>query len=453
MNPPGGDDRTGPPSAPSADVTGLLRDHVAAVLAEAHTPAGLRTELAEELYGHLLERWEALVAGGVAPDEAAHRAIRTFGRPAEVGRELTRSFHGRLWASTIGVLIPGDTRIDETRPGLIGWLRLGVAIEAVLMLLGVAAALADPPLQALLAGVPAAASFFLLIGAYIALGRGRRWALHVAVVALLGDLFEWFTAPHPPGVFISFTGLLAVALLFAIWNTQLGAGPWFERGARPGKWSTLGLAGIVAVAHAGYAVGPVIGDPTQVTARDLDLRLVVVCGPSPDEVGFQAMTATVTLTWARHDLVPNGLVNAFSGPRDSDAMSVKAIWVDGPPIDPDVPSNWALTDSPPNQPWLEPGYESSPDAGARVTLEPPIDQTDDPLGIGIVDPTIAAPGFPAGILPDLMAPGHAYSATWRFGQLAPVPWPSIVVRYVHDYRFAFEASAACGETAVGHPAP
>ena len=441
-----------PPPTPSPDIAGLLRGHVAAVLAEAHTPTGLRTELAEEMYGHLVERWAAFVGEGVASDEAAHRAVRTFGRPDVVGRELTRSFHGRLWTSTIGVLIPGDSRIDETRPGLIGWLRLGVAIEAVLMFLGVWAALGDPPLRALLGGLPAAASFGLLVAAYIAIGRGRRWALPVAVVALLGDVFEWFSASHPPGPFISLNGLFAAFLLFAIWNTRLGDGPWFDRGKRPGRWSTIGLASVVALAHAGYTVGPVIGDPTQVSASDLELRLAVTCGPSPDEPGFQSVTATVTMTWARHDLLPNGLLAAFGEPGDRDAMAVTAFWVDGPPADPDGASNWALLDAPPDQPWLDPGFEAGPPSDARVTLEPPLDPMSGLLGLGSGDPLLASKLYPVSVVPDRMTTGQAYPAMWRFTQSGPIPWPSIKVRYVHDLRFALEASAACGETATGRPA-
>ena len=53
-----------------------LRAHVASVLATAHVPRAERDDLGEELYGHLVEHWQALVDEGLDP---WRRRIARFG--------------------------------------------------------------------------------------------------------------------------------------------------------------------------------------------------------------------------------------------------------------------------------------------------------------------------------------------------------------------------------------
>ena len=117
------------PRPVNPEVEDRLRAHVAAILARAAVPPQVRSDLEEELIGHLVERFHAYLADGLDETEASHRAIADFGTPASLGGELGRTYHSRLWASTIGVLLPAITPATS-RPGVVGWLRfvLGLAI-------------------------------------------------------------------------------------------------------------------------------------------------------------------------------------------------------------------------------------------------------------------------------------------------------------------------------------
>ena len=77
-----------------------LRAHVGAIVDRARVPPAARDDLAEELFGHLVERWRAHVADGLAEDEAAQTAIAEFGSAGSLGREFGRTYHSRMWAST-----------------------------------------------------------------------------------------------------------------------------------------------------------------------------------------------------------------------------------------------------------------------------------------------------------------------------------------------------------------
>jgi hypothetical protein len=426
---------------------------VDAILGESHTPEVLRTELAEELYGHLVERWADLVAGGMDEAEAADQAIASFGRPERLGRELTGSFHGRLWASTIGVLVPGYVPADRWRPGLILWVQLGIAFEAFSALLGVAASFFLPPLLALLVGPLALASFLVLVAAFVAVGRGRWWAVPVAVVAFLADTYRWIVAQlDAHGLFISISGVLAVALIIAIWSTRLDQAAYFTRGQRPGRIVTVGLAAVLAAASAVPVLGASLRDPTMVVPADLDLRLAVACETSTTQPAIRTARVTVTVTWARHDVLLNGLVGTWiGGQRDNDALLVDASGP--PPPDSEIREFWNLDDWPGEQPWLDPFPSWPLGDGGGTSLEGPAPSIDpsDPSQAGSFAPRFNT--GPLGIRPDLLTTGQPYTIAYSFTNDQATSWPVIRTRYVHEYRFAEEATATCGQTGVGHPAP
>lgn len=90
-----------------------LTAHVDAVLAAASVPESERNDIGDELLGHLVERCEGYIAAGVEPDAAADRAIAEFGPAPRIAHDLTRAYRGRLWASTIGALLPARTQPER----------------------------------------------------------------------------------------------------------------------------------------------------------------------------------------------------------------------------------------------------------------------------------------------------------------------------------------------------
>lgn len=91
-----------------------LAQHVDAVLTASSVPARDRDDLAEKLLGHLVERCDHLVEEGLDPIAAADRAIAEFGTASRIGSDLTGAYRGRVWASTIGPLLPA--RAQPGRP-------------------------------------------------------------------------------------------------------------------------------------------------------------------------------------------------------------------------------------------------------------------------------------------------------------------------------------------------
>ena len=87
-------------------VQARLYAHVESILNGAAFRRRDRDDLAEELYGHLWQRWQDALASGLDEEAAADQAIRSFGEPARLGRDVTLAYHSRLYASTVGVLVP-----------------------------------------------------------------------------------------------------------------------------------------------------------------------------------------------------------------------------------------------------------------------------------------------------------------------------------------------------------
>jgi len=162
---------------PSSGSESHLRAHVEATLVSARVPRQVRDDLAEELYGHL---WTPLARrpswSGLDEQAAAESAIRSFGSAQRLGVEMTAAYHSRLYASTIGVLLPAVAGSAD-RPAGLGRLQ---ALLLVPILGTVAVAAGElgslAPGRAILAliGVAAAASMSLASSSpWLAASAGR----------------------------------------------------------------------------------------------------------------------------------------------------------------------------------------------------------------------------------------------------------------------------------------
>ena len=172
MTPPGG-----PFAAPDPEVAGRLRTHAERIVAAAGVPAHARSGMADELYGHLLERAADLVAEGDTWSAAADRAIAVLGAVDELAPDLATAFHSRLWASTIGVLLPAIAA-REDRPAVVGWMRLALVIGMALTVVGLGVVIfRATPIHLVVMAASLLLGLAGLLLAFEGLARGQRWAL------------------------------------------------------------------------------------------------------------------------------------------------------------------------------------------------------------------------------------------------------------------------------------
>jgi hypothetical protein len=280
-----------------------LRGHVDRVLRSAHLPAADRDEVAEELFGHLVERWVSLVRDGLSETAATARAIRDFGTAERIGRDLTRTYRGRFWASTIGVLLPA-TAARAPQPRIAWWLGASLRFYGIFAAIATVGIVANStPVRAVVALASGVAATVVIFVAAAALGRRQRWALDAAVVVnVMGLGYGLWTMATTPGlislnVFVS--GILLVVA--AIARERLGR--WVRR-SRPISMA-LSLAILVSLVG-GSASAAVIGglpDPTQAGPDDLHITASMACRNEEPRGG----TVTVELRWDRLDLLPGGI--------------------------------------------------------------------------------------------------------------------------------------------------
>ncbi|HET7029547.1 MAG TPA: permease prefix domain 1-containing protein [Candidatus Limnocylindrales bacterium] len=298
-----------------ADVAARFGDHVETILANARVPAANRDELGEELRGHLVQAFAAGVADGLTADQAAEGAVAAFGGADVLGRELMATYRGRLWASTIGQLLPVIGQASRA-PWPISWIVPFDRLIAAFSLVAAAAfLLTGSPLRAVLGftiGVLAAAVIWL---AATALRRGQRWAAIVsAYVCLINAVIFFVTlSPSAGGVNVSLNGLLGLVLLFALAANLSSLGVWLAR-SRPLP-SPLGLlVGGVLVAWSVVAgTGGNLPDPSQIGPGDIRASAIVTCGPADGttESGEPlppAPTLDLRVTYDRVDPWPRGLL-------------------------------------------------------------------------------------------------------------------------------------------------
>lgn len=416
-----------------------LHRHVDQILAAASVPRAQVDDVAQELMGHLVEKAEALVAVGESEDAAVTRAIAEFGGPGELGPALTGAMRSRIWASTIGVLVP-PRPAGLVRPGVIWWLRLVLALEVVLIAVGLAGRVATaPPLTAVAALASMVVGAGATLIAFRAVDRGQRWALWYAIwIAALFVVFGAWDALHPAQpqtVTIPLGAILGGAVLLG----ALGSRPalrTYMRASRP-----LSLAASVGIVVA-LIVPPTLpmlaagADPTQAGPDDLTLRLALACRDGTITAGsseypVRRADLTISASWRRADLLPRGLAGLLAsqdetadtlGLRGGAAGGAAWLWDEDPAIRDEVSGEtagwWGST---------SPSWSLIPD--------------DVPGGLSVAIPASA------------IRSGHTITVAWhlyREMQGEAGPDSGVDVFYAHLDRFVLFGSVGCNETAVAH---
>ena len=188
------------------DPTLRLRAHVESILSRSSVPATERDDVAEEMYGHLWQRWQDAMAAGTSASQAAETAIRSFGEASRLGHEMTGAYHSRLYATTIGRLLPAAAT-PPGQPEGFAQMTLLLALIAIVQLVLVGTFLDLTPVRAVVLAAGAGLSIALSVLAIRAFVRAQRWALRycqfvVAMVLVQGATTLLSSSPggsNPPG--------------------------------------------------------------------------------------------------------------------------------------------------------------------------------------------------------------------------------------------------------------
>jgi len=418
-----------------------LEAHAQAIVAAGGVPPVLREELVEELVGHLAARVEAATAAGTPEAEAVDRAIASFGSADRLGRDFQRTYHSRIWASTIGVLLP-QVATGNPRPGAVGWLRFGVGLTIVVTsIAGVVALPSASPLRLLVGGPMLLASLVVGLLAFRALARGQRWALRyamaVAVLLVAYGVRDVLFPAQPRTITFPIGAFVGVAILL------VAQGSWvalqaFVNGSRP-IGARLGL-----LVTATLVLPPLLflpfADPTLASARDLEMHLSVTCGIGDVDIGDgqviggrERAEVVLDMTWRRTDLLPHGLSGIFGGYDTGDTVGLRL-----EPLFSGDGRSWTL-----NEPATLIDTATGAEAGWWGSSSP---------SVGLL-PTDVAGSMTFGILQGELHAGRTLRATYHlFRDPIADAQPELYVQayYAHLDRFVVEADAGCGERADGH---
>lgn len=411
-----------------------LRVHVDAILGAAQVPAADRDDLREELYAHLREAWASGVQAGLSPDEAASRAIRDFGEPQSVGRQLTEAFHSHLWASTVGVLLPARAE-PETRPGIVTAISgMLLAIVGLVALLSVVLAVTQSPAHALVVITSAVLTVTGLHLTRAGLLRQQSWAVGAALVALAAMVVEGITTwVSTGGNTISLSAVAAGLVLLAVllewdvlrrWTTGSFSGP-----------ARAQVLGVCALILNSWVIAPIalgLPDPTQPSPADLQLQATLTCRHGTWEgAGVQRVDVIVNWQWERTSVLPGGIANLpLAGATYVDGLFLANLAAAS------VSNHWVLVE---NQ--IPFNVETGAEAGWQGGGPPAVGALPSAWPQGAID--YAIDWFTP-------QPHHHYRASWTFisqpARLSPTPWPDVTVRYQHVDQWGVQASAGCGET-------
>jgi hypothetical protein len=435
-----------------------LEAFVRSVVRRASIPRKVADDVAEEMRGHLVERSEALIAGGATEDDAVERAIADFGPASDVGDELGRTYHSRLWLSTVGVLLAaGDPTASP--PGAIRALRLLLALNATLVAaVGVVVILAETPVLALLTAMASAVFVTAVSLAYRGLGIGRGWALTFAVgvaFVLIGSGFLQIGNAPEGTTTIPVEAIVAGAILLWVYLSWDRVRAFIQHGRPIGPRLGSAMAGALLGPTLVFVTLPHLADPTQASASDVDMRLAMACGRRDLQIpdgslvrDRQYADLTVDLFWRRSDVMPHGVGSLFGSSAGGDTAGFRI---------------------------LEPAPIAIEGGGAIPvwTLDIPAQPTPSVTVVetGEVAGSFGATGISEALIPRTMgsftvfvdeAPiqsGRTIRITWsiRPDQDGAQPWPRIEVAYAHLDRFLLLGQVACGEHTTGSadatPAP
>jgi hypothetical protein len=434
-----------------------LRAHAQSIVHGASVPPADAADLTEEMLGHLIERSNALMSGGAAEDDAILTAIAEFGEVPAVSGELGRTYHSRLWVSTIGVLLTAR-EITPAPPGAIGGLRLLIVVEAALWtILGAVAIATETPLRAVVAAGASVVFVGSAVVAHRGLASGQAWAVRFSIALAFATIgFGLLEASNAPAgtTTIPLTAFAAAGVLLWV------AGSWrqvtaFVEGSRPiGRRLEMALAAaLLGPVLLGVAF-PGLADPTQAGPADVDMRLSMVCGQrdlqlpagGPLVRNRQYADLRADFFWRRSDVLPLGLAQVLgstAGAGDTAGFRI----IEPPPID----------------------FENG-GAMPRWMLDTPaptvtVADTGEVAGwFGATSPSVALiPGtmgsFTVGVEPDRIRSGQTIHIGWSLGptQDGGQPWPSAEVAYAHLDRFVLLGQVGCGQQTTGsagrQPAP
>ncbi len=426
--------------------TARLRAHAGSILASSSVPAAEREDLAEELYGHLWQRWQDALAAGASASEAVETAIRSFGQASRLGREMTGAYHSRLYSTTIGVLLPAVAAPPGQPAGLLNmWLLIGVVAVFQLALVGTLVNLT--PVRAVVFALSAGLSVALSVLAFRALGRAQRWALRYSqfvlalllvesaatIIGVLDQPLELFTGP--------------ILALFALWVLDPAIGgemaEWFSHSRPLGRGPAIVL--VVAVA-AGFGLPPlatVMPDPTQVSASDLDLQVSAACTRDADG-GVTDIEVTTSLQWSRLDLLPYGLGQPETPERFLDRVASGVLPYGGASAS-EWRTAWIAVPSYVSSYQFEGVHADSPDgSGAQATA------------VRSIYVRWAGTGMGVQFLHGEPHAGQTYTIVHRLhwprpavdDEPPPVD-PLVAVWYLHLDRFVVQAVANCDQSGTG----
>ena len=424
-----------------------LRSFVRAIVEGASVPRTDADDLLDEMLGHLVERVEALTAEGATEDDAIRTATADFGDVGAIGLELGRTYHSRLWASTVGVLLTAR-EVTASRPPVVGAIRLLLVLHAIVAaLIGASALLSETPVRAVVAVAASAMFIAAAVLAHRALGTGHAWALTfgvgVAAVTLLLGVVGVSNAP--PGTTIIPVGAIAGAWIL-IWTARSGdeLRPFVASSTPIGVRRGSALAAALLVPALIGTAWPDLPDPTQATAADVEMTVAMECGRRDLDINdgpvfrdHQFVALSLELRWRRVDLLPNGIGGGFRGDAGSDTAGFR---LDDPqPEDPsaDVFPGWTLYPNDADVHIVETG-ESAGWWGSWGPSDALIPPTMNAFTVATNNATFRA--------------GQRVRIVWTMGPSAQEtrPWPDAQVAYAHLDRFALFARVRCGEQAAGY---
>jgi hypothetical protein len=311
-----------------------LAAHVQRILDAGAVPWSERADLAEEIAGHLHERIRALRDDGLNEDTALERAISDFGGVATIGDDLRRTYHSRLWVSTIGILLPVAAYSGDM-PGVVRWVARGGNLFAMLSLFFAAfAALTMSPVRAVAVGGALGIGAVAIWLAAEALRRGQAWGWTVMTWVLAVEGVTFFVALWSPSgnVNVSITGLIGLLLLVRLLANGTTLRGWVgQSGSLPRKVG-VGLAAVMIAWGVVPFASPLLPDPTQASEADVSVLASVACGHNYNsDLPVKTVTVVLDITWARIDLLPLGLVKATQDWGDSIRLDLTDAWATGGP--------------------------------------------------------------------------------------------------------------------------
>jgi hypothetical protein len=424
-----------------------LRSFVRAIVEGASIPRTDADDLIDEMLGHLVERVETLTAEGATEDDAIRTATAEFGDVGAIGVELGRTYHSRLWASTVGALLAAR-EVPANRPRVVGALRLLLALQAILAaLLGASALLAETPVRAVVA---VAASAMFIVAAALALraiGTGHAWALTfgVGVAAVTVLLGVAGVSNAPPGTTTIPVGAIAAAGLL-MWVAVSGdeLRPFVATSPPIGRRRGSALAAALLVPTVIGTAWPGLPDPTQATAADVEMTLSMACGrrdlqlpDGPLLLDRPFADLTVDMFWRRADLLPGGISGLTGGARGGDTAGFRI--TEPPPIEFDgggAMPTWMLDVPAPKVVVVETGEV----AGWFGATSPSVALIPDTMG-----------SFTVGVETDRIRTNRTIHIGWSLGptQDATQLWPRAEVAYAHLDRFVLIGDVTCGERTKG----